>query len=107
MDMTKFSSSEDPGYLAVSTELWRWARDLKSSVTPMQPATSNYPATASAQARPAGVEQHPQGRALLTESEDRVYQGGNLIQGQNITGTGKVFQGNNLRSDSGDMTFNF
>jgi hypothetical protein len=107
MDMTKFSSSEDPGYLAVSTELWRWARDLKSSVTPMQPATSIDPAAANAQARPVGAEQHPQERALLSESEDRVYQGGNLIQGQNITGTGKVFQGNNLRSDSGDMTFNF
>lgn len=105
--MTKFSSSEDPGYLAVSTELWRWARDLRPSVAPMQPATSNYPAAANAQARPAGVEQHPQGRGLLKESEDRVYQGGNLIQGQNITGTGKIFQGNNLRYDSGDTTFNF
>ena len=107
MDMTKFLSSEDPGYLAVSTERWRWARDLKSSATCSQSAISKDAPTATTQAHPVGAEQHPLGQALTTGSEDRAYQGGNLIQGQNVTGTGKVFQGNNLRSDSGDMTFNF
>ncbi|KAH7411529.1 Alpha/Beta hydrolase protein, partial [Cadophora sp. MPI-SDFR-AT-0126] len=28
MDMPKFSSEQDPGYLAVSTMLWRWQKDL-------------------------------------------------------------------------------
>jgi hypothetical protein len=42
--MTKFVSEEDPGYAAVSTELWRWVREVKAR---MQVATStNVGATA-------------------------------------------------------------
>jgi hypothetical protein len=32
MDMTKFSSEEDPAYLAVSSELWRWVKEIKTQL---------------------------------------------------------------------------
>lgn len=37
MDMPKFSSDEDPGYLSVSTEILRWVRELQRSTAAQQP----------------------------------------------------------------------
>lgn len=33
MNMTKFESAEDPGFVNVSTTLWRWAKDLAKETT--------------------------------------------------------------------------
>ncbi|KAI9710416.1 MAG: hypothetical protein M1812_007452 [Candelaria pacifica] len=40
MDMTKFSDAEDPGYLAVSTELRRWARGIQPAQHQPNPYSS-------------------------------------------------------------------
>src|SRR3954469_15732772 len=43
MDMTKFSSDEDPGYLNVSTEIMRWIRAVQSApqhVVQVEPVVS-------------------------------------------------------------------
>ncbi|KAI9731807.1 MAG: hypothetical protein M1835_003517 [Candelina submexicana] len=40
MEMTKFSSAEDPGYLAVSTELRRWVRNIQPAQQRQDPYNS-------------------------------------------------------------------
>jgi hypothetical protein len=32
MDMTKFSGANDPGYQAVSGELWLWANEIEEQL---------------------------------------------------------------------------
>jgi hypothetical protein len=55
---------------------------------------------------PTTAQEARQKCSELPESGYRVYQGGNLISGQQLSGTGKTLQGNNIRSDSGDVNFN-
>ena len=152
MDMTKFTSAEDPGYLAVSTELWRWVKEIKTrvqmetpkpvnvgsatgqiqqawlsegsgSAQPQQqwPSTGHFPQQ-NRQALPPpwlGQQQglppigyNPDPREWQTllqqwpSPENRINQGGNVIEGQSISGSGKTVQGNNIRSEK-DVTFNF
>lgn len=45
IDMTKFESTEDSGFVDVSTTLWRWARDLSKEATATrdaQPAVAQH-----------------------------------------------------------------
>ena len=74
MDMTKFEIAEDPGYLDVSTTLWRWIRDLSTSQVAQGQATL-----------PAIRNEKSQG-----ETTSRIT---NSFHGQNNTRGGKVFQG--------------
>ena len=82
MDMTKFEFADDPGFLDVSTTLWRWSRDL-----------SNETVTSSI------VSQVSQSQATLPAIEDGVLheetipRSMNSFYGQNNTGGGRVFQG--------------
>ena len=83
MDMTKFDDPEDPGFVAVSTTLWRWARDLASD------ANANE-----------GIADGSQSRSTRRAIEDSTSQGDNAwhtinqFGGQNLTNGGRVFQGN-------------
>jgi hypothetical protein len=58
MDMTKFSSDEDPGYLNVSTEIMRWIRSVQSApqkvvqVEPVVSADSIHSSPAAAELAP-------------------------------------------------------
>ncbi|KAJ4132375.1 hypothetical protein NW754_015190 [Fusarium falciforme] len=47
MGMTKFSTAQDQGYLDISTEIWRWARQIQRSLgstpPPEHPGSSTLP----------------------------------------------------------------
>lgn len=93
MDMTKFTSGEDPGYKAVSAEIARWIKDFdKPSISPTVPADGN--------ARDSMVisQNHP-----VTAVPGNLNQGGNTFSGTNVTYGGKVYQGNFAGHD---FTFN-
>jgi hypothetical protein len=81
MDMTKFDHPQNAGYQAVSNELWRWVKAIRSRVPVSNAEASGQ--TLAEQARQKWSTELP-------ESGYRVYQGGNLIQGQNVSGGGKV-----------------
>jgi hypothetical protein len=49
MDMTKFALEEDPGYLAVSSELWRWAKQIKSQLQVQEASSSASTSSATGQ----------------------------------------------------------
>lgn len=135
MEMAKFSSEEDPGYLAVSTELWRWVRDIKiqrqlvekhegpsvdalnrQQIHPQWPATTN-PLQPDQRARlpdtqsgisPAEAFMAQMGTEFFQSGyggNGPVIQGGNIISGQAGSGDGKTVQGNNIRAGK-DMTLN-
>lgn len=140
MNMTKFVSEEDPGYAAVSTELWRWTKEVKARMQVARPNNFSPPGNQAQQHRPQewssyGPSQQmllPGNHALQYQSnppstasirsfnnatfqpvyqqyrqpDDAVTQGGNTIEGQTSSGTSKVVQGNNIRSEK-DVTFNF
>ena len=82
MDMTKFEFADDPGYLDVSTTLWRWSRDLSNEIV-----------------KASIVPQVSQSQATLPASEDgnlfeeTIAHNTNRFYGQNNTGGGRVFQG--------------
>ncbi len=66
MDMPKFSSAQDPGYQAISNELWRWARDLDrpQAASPFTSDAYNVyssppPSVASATMHPPAPDYHP------------------------------------------------
>ena len=89
MGMTKFESAEDPGFVDVSTTLWRWARDLakEAEVASVVPAASQ------------GRSEGPQTRLRPLAIEDGTLHGEhtwrniNTFGGHNDTGGGRVFQG--------------
>lgn len=128
MDMTKFSSSDDPGYMSVSNELWRWTKESKKH---LQSQTASGPPPAAGYYHNEAVGQraydvqfpsqwHPP--HLLADVSRRraefdgqgyynsmgrggVSQGGNYISGQESSGKGKIVAGNNMNS-SQDIVFN-
>jgi hypothetical protein len=132
MDMAKFAEKEDPGYLAVSIEIWRWVKDIKtqrqlieSNKSPDVEALNGqqyyprYPVGANPlhqgqQALPANTETGiPTFEAYMAQFgpgfcqpgySQPVFQGGNTISGQAGSGHGRVVQGNNIRADR-DVTF--
>lgn len=143
--MTKFVSKEDPGYLAVSTELWRWVKEVKARLQVAK--TSETPNPETAQHHPHRQHLPPPSAMNFSQQDHRalppawpsqqqgtepfgysmglsdpwmmqaflqrwqgpnesVLQGGNVIEGQKISGGGKAVQGNNINTDK-DVTFNF
>jgi len=132
MDMTKFSSSDDPGYMSVSNELWRWTKECKrimqsqTAVVPQAPGYYHnevvgqqaYDARFSSQwhpphlltdasRRPAEFDDQGAWNGMYHNSMGRggVSQGGNYISGQGSSGNGKTVAGNNMNS-SQDIVFN-
>ena len=90
MDMTKFDSAEDPGFMDVSTTLWRWARDLaneSSNSTAFPQIPQNQPKVAQSQPGQLAI-----GDGTL--HGENAWRNANTFSGQNITGGGRVFQGN-------------
>ena len=89
MDMTKFESTEDPGFVDVSTTLWRWARDIAKETN----ASSVVPEVSQSQL------EMPQSRSKPLAIEDgrshgeHEWRSVNTFGGQNNTGGGRVFQG--------------
>ncbi|KAL2796248.1 hypothetical protein BJX66DRAFT_336262 [Aspergillus keveii] len=134
MDMAKFSDEEDPGYLAVSTEIWRWVKDIKSQRQLVQSSEGPNVEALNRQQYypqyPAAMNTLQPGQRALPQSNEAaispfeacmaqfgprffqpgysgtapVFQGGNTVSGQTVSGHGKVVQGNNMRAE-GDMTF--
>ena len=75
MDMTKFDSPEDPGFIDISTTLWRWTRDLANERSAL-----------------ANLTEKDQERIEEPENDkERIIQ---QWSGKNITRDGRVFQGN-------------
>ena len=129
MDMTKFSSSDDPGYISVSNELWRWTKECKNYVqsqTAVALEATGYSHNEAAGQRAYDVRISSQWHQphLLTDASRRsaechdqgyynaafmgrgcVSQGGNNISGQKSSGKGKTVVGNNMNS-SQDIVFN-
>lgn len=89
MDMTKFESVEDPGFMDVSTTLWRWVRDLakQTNVTSVVSET------------PQSQSEIPQSQSGLLEIKggrapgENAWRSVNTFSGHNNTGGGRVFQG--------------
>jgi hypothetical protein len=111
MDMTKFSSAEDPGYLSVSTEILRWVRAIQKAQRPAAAQSAYGSASPAAQASPMPYQgtQLPRGAGLPalgygTESPGVFYShGGNVISGNvNSLGGGKSVNGNTFH---GPVTF--
>ncbi|KAH6686174.1 hypothetical protein F5X68DRAFT_153560 [Plectosphaerella plurivora] len=114
MDMTKFSSAEDPGYLSVSTEILRWVRVIQKAAQRQQAPAQGGFGSASPAAQAAsmsgqglggmGTQQLQPGTNLPalgygTESSGVFYQhGGNVITGNvNNYGGGKSVSGNTFQ----------
>ncbi|KAL3448019.1 Alpha/Beta hydrolase protein [Aspergillus insuetus] len=131
MDMAKFFDEEDPGYLAVSTEIWRWVKDIKSQrqlihstegpnmeALNRQQYCPQYPYAANPQSGQRALPPNTEagiptfeaymaqfGRGFSQPEYSRpVFQGGNTISGHVDSRNGKVVQGNNIRADR-DVTF--
>jgi hypothetical protein len=68
MDMTKFDHAQNAGYQAVSNELWRWAKAIRSRVL-----ASSTEASGQTPAEKAGQKRLTE----LPESGYQMYQGGN------------------------------
>lgn len=82
MDMTKFEFADDPGYLDVSTTLWRWSRDLSKETD----KSSIMPQISQSQATLPAIEDGEL-------HEETIVRSMNHFNGQNNTGGGGVFQG--------------
>lgn len=82
MDMTKFESVEDPGFVDVSTTLWRWVRDLANETN----ATSVVSEIPQSRSGRLGIEG---GRSTA----ENAWRSVNTFSGQNDTGGGRLFQG--------------
>lgn len=80
--MARFSGPEDDGYLAISSELMRWAKDLESA--------SMIRNTTLPESQP---------KQLLLESP-----GAEQRSGMNLTGGGSIFQDNNI-TNTGNSSF--
>lgn len=97
MDMTKFASDEDPGYKAVSAEIFRWIRDLNKPFTPPAMPAETTASTDKATAESVAKNEEP--AAMMTT----IYQGGNIFGSTNSTNSGRIIQGN---YSGRDITFN-
>lgn len=96
MDMTKFKSREDAGFVAVSDQLWLWTNEIEESATQSRPAVPSTD-TDIADVRATRIRRF--GTADDTSSE-RVSVFSSAID----SGGGSVFQGN--PSTTGNFTLN-
>jgi hypothetical protein len=105
MDMTQFSGAEDEGYLAVSSELMRWVRGIKTmrqnQETQAAPILQQFSPAPANSSRPNSVLALP---PIPPKGARRAYQ-----QTGNVSITGhsagaRMHTGNNY-SVGGDLTF--
>lgn len=84
MQITRFSSSKDAGYVAVSGQLWLWVDALQKQAEAHRKAT--------APEAPIPIEELRDRRTNRFETTQET--GGFLYPGSTISGGGPVFNGN-------------
>ena len=110
MDMTKFSSNQDPDYRNVLSELQRFVQSCEQQTKEKLPlASSMSPKIQGKSVHGIGnenlVEERDQNNVPEGEKPSRPKKLINNFSGTFYTGGGKVIQGNEFYSGGGSMTF--